>query len=63
MLLLPKTVLYLPKNLDFSKNADISKVYDTPKLWSIFSEITYVSVLTYQFQVSWIILKSSRQMG
>ena len=42
------------------KNADIGKIKGVLVLKGIFSEPTYVCVLTYQFQVS-IILKSFRQ--
>ena len=49
ILLLWVKVLFLPKNSDFlQKNADISKIKGVWVLKGIFSETTYVCVLTYQ---------------
>ena len=63
-LLLWVKVLFLWKNADFlQKNADISKIKTALVLKGIFSKIKYVCLLTYQFQVSSIILTSFRQCG
>ena len=43
------------------KDADISKIKEVLVRKGMFSEITYMCVLTYYFQVSSIILKSFRQ--
>ena len=43
------------------KNADISKIEKVVVLKSIFSETKYVCVLTYQFQVSSLVLTGFRQ--
>ena len=48
-LLLWVKILFLPKSADFlQKNADISKIKRSLVLKGIFSETTYVFVLTYQ---------------
>ena len=61
-LLLCVKVLFWPKTLIFGKkNADISKIKRVLEIKAIFSETTYVSVLTCQ--VSSIIPTSFRQVG
>ena len=63
-ILLLLNILFLPKNVDFlQKISDISKIKGILILKSIFSETTYVCVLTYQFQVSNIILTTFRWGG
>ena len=44
------------------KNADISKIEKVVVLKSIFSETKYVCVLTYQFQVSSLVLTGFRRV-
>ena len=55
-------VLFLPKYVDFlQENADISKIKGLLVLKGIFSETKYLCILTYQIQISSIILTSFRQ--
>ena len=59
---LVKVLFLIKKMLIFcKKNAEISKIKVVLVLKGIFSETTYVCVLTHQFQVPSIILTSFRQ--
>ena len=59
-----KDTLFLPKNGDFLQtNAEISKIMGALVLKDLFSETTYGCVLTYQIEISSIILTIFRQEG
>ena len=55
-------VLFSPESAAFlQKNADISEIKEVLVLKGLFSESTYLCVLTYQIEVSSMILSKFRQ--